>query len=181
MLRICRFLPIFLGFILIISTIPGYTLTNEATINLETALSAYSKALQESDTDTILNAIPPQIIDSLATKRNLNKLQFQRVMKSQIEHLASNYKIESININQTERRAGKLNDNIPYFIIPMHFTITKINGKKCHIQTEIIALFENNQWYFIRGSDKATLHMVNKAFPGFETIKINPTKITKIP
>lgn len=68
----------------------------------------------------LFSAIPPQIIDSLATTKNLNKLQFQRIMKSQIKYLASNYKIESININQTKKDAGKLNNNIPYFIIPMN-------------------------------------------------------------
>lgn len=101
-------------------------------------------------------------------------------MKNQIEQLAENYQIETINIDQKQKREGTLDNGIPYFVIPMELVTTTNAGKKCSIQTEIIALFYNNQWYFIRGNDKTLLNITNELFPGLEKVKINPQKVTKI-
>ncbi len=100
-------------------------------------------------------------------------------MKSQIERLVENYKIENIHIDQKQKREGKLDNDIPYFIIPVKFVTKTSTGEKCSIQTEIIALLDNNKWYFIRGNDEAILNIANEAFPGLEKVKVNSQKITK--
>ncbi|EJF80943.1 hypothetical protein [Bartonella doshiae] len=164
----------------IISTVYAYTITSKELTTFEKAVFAYSKAIQNSDAEAILNAIPPQIIDSLIAKKSLSKSQFQQIMKSQIEQLAENYKIESITINQKKKREGKLDNDIPYFVVPIEFVTITNSGKKSSIQTEIIALLCNEQWYFIRGNDEAILNITNQAFPGLEKIQINPQKIIKI-
>ncbi|WP_455478253.1 hypothetical protein V3565_05905 [Bartonella sp. B10] len=180
MLRILSFFFILLHFSFITSVVQAYTITNQELTTLEKAAFAYSKAIQNADVDAILNAIPPQIIDSLTTKKNLSKSQFQQIMKNQLKQLAENYKIENIQINQKQKREGKLDNNIPYFVIPLKFVITMNSGEKCSIQTEIIALLDNKQWYFLRGNDRLILNITNEALPGLEKIKINPQKITKI-
>ncbi|PIT70571.1 hypothetical protein [Bartonella tribocorum] len=180
MQRICFLVSILLCIALISSTTQAHTITNQKLTALETATSAYSKALKNADADAILNALPPEIINSLTAKKNLSQSQFRQIMKSQIEQLAENYKIESIHIDQKQKREGTLDNGIPYFVIPVEL-VTKANvGKKCSIQTEIIALFHNNQWYFIQANDEAILSITNKVFPGLEKVKINPQKITKI-
>ncbi|WP_455481518.1 hypothetical protein V4P56_03210 [Bartonella sp. B35(2025)] len=180
MLRIHPLFFIFLYFAFIISVVQAYTITDKELTTLEKAAFAYSKAIQNADADAILNAIPPQIIDNLTTKKNLSRSQFQQIMKSQMEQLAENYKIENIQVDQKQKREGKLDNNIPYFIIPVKFVITTNAGKKCSIQTEIIALLDNKRWYFIRGNDETILNITSRAFPGLEKIKTNPQKIIKI-
>ncbi|MBX4336351.1 hypothetical protein [Bartonella raoultii] len=180
MLRICSLFSIFLCITLMISITQASTITHQKLIELEEAASAYSKAIQNADASAILNAIPPQIINSLTAKKKFSKSQFQQIMKNQIERLAKNYKIESIHVDQKQKREGELDNGIPYFIIPVEFVTTTNTGKKCSIKTEIIALFENNKWYFIRGNDESILNITSKSFPGLEKIKVNPQKITKI-
>ncbi|MBB5072935.1 hypothetical protein HNQ69_000039 [Bartonella callosciuri] len=180
MLRIRSLLPIFLYIAFILPAAQAYTVTNQKLIDLEKAAFAYSKAIQNADANTLLNSLPPQVINSLTAKKNLSKSQFQQIMRSQIERLAENYKIDSIHINQKQKREGKLDNGIPYFVIPIEFITTTNTGKKCSIQTEVIALLDNNKWYFIRGNDEATLNITSTAFPGLEKIKVNPQKITKI-
>ncbi|WP_039760402.1 hypothetical protein, partial [Bartonella queenslandensis] len=155
MARICFLVCIFLCIVLISSTTQAHTITNQKLTALENATSAYSKALKNADANAILNAVPPEIINSLTAKKNLSQSQFRQIMKSQIEQLSENYKIESIHIDQKQKREGTLDNGIPYFVIPVELVTTKNSGKKCSIQTEIIALFHNNQWYFIRGNDEA--------------------------
>ncbi|UNE55185.1 hypothetical protein [Bartonella machadoae] len=179
MLRICSLFPIFLCIAFMISTTQASTITNQRLIDLEKAASAYSKAIQNADANAILSAIPPQIINDLTAKKNFSKSQFQQIMKSQIERLAKNYKIESIHIDQKRKREGKLDNGIPYFVIPVEFITTTNSGKKCSIQTEVIALLDNNNWYFIRGNDEAILNITSESLPGLEKIKVNPQKITK--
>ncbi|WP_208541257.1 MULTISPECIES: hypothetical protein [Bartonella] len=180
MLQIYRSFFIFLCLASIISTVQANGVTDEELINLKKEISIYNKALKEIDSNTILNAIPPKIIESLAIKKHLNKAQFQQIIKGQIEQLAKNYKIENVKIDQTQKREGKLDNGIPYFVMPLEIAITINSGKKCYIKSEIIALLENNQWYFIRGNDDTALNIINEAFPGLEKIKINSTKIIKI-
>lgn len=50
-------------------------------------------------------------------------------MKRQIEQLAENYKIESIHIDQKQKREGKLDNGIPYFVIPIEL-VTTTNARK---------------------------------------------------
>lgn len=171
MLRVRVFLLVILCFSFLTSTVQAYTITNEELITLEKATFSYSRALQEADANAILNAIPPQIIDSLAAKKNLNKSQFQKIMKDQIEQLAKNYQVENITIDKTRRREGKLDNGMPYFIIPIEFSIINNGEKKCCIQTEIIALLDSKQWYFIRNNNKAMLDILTQTFPGLEKIK----------
>lgn len=180
MARICFLVCTFLCIVLISSKTQAHTITNQKLTALENATSFYSKALKNADANAILNAIPPEIINSLTAKKNLSQSQFRQIMKSQIEQLSENYKIESIHIDQKQKREGTLDNGIPYFVIPVELVTTTNSGKKCSIQTEIIALFHNNQWYFIRGNDEAILSITNEVFPGLEKVKINPQKITKI-
>ncbi|MET3590081.1 hypothetical protein ABID23_001179 [Bartonella silvatica] len=180
MLRIRSLFPIFLWIAFTLSTTQAYTITNQKLIDLEKAAFAYSKAIQDADVDAILNAIPPQIINSFTAQKKFSKSQFQQIMKSQMEWLAKNYKIESIHIDQKQKREGELDNGIPYFVIPVEFVTTTNSGKKCSIQTEIIALLDNDKWYFIRGNDEAILNITSEAFPGLEKIKTNPQKVTKI-
>ncbi|WP_330169021.1 hypothetical protein [Bartonella grahamii] len=178
--RICFLISVLLCIVFIPSTTQAHTITNQKLTALEKATSAYSKALKNADANAILNAIPPEIINSLTAKKNLSQSQFRQIMKSQIERLAESYKIETINIDQKQKREGTLDNGTPYFVIPMELVTTTNAGKKCSIQTEIIALLYNNQWYFIRGNDKTLLNITNELFPGLEKVKINPQKVTKI-
>lgn len=180
MLRICSLFSALLCMTFMTSITQASPITNQKLIDLEKAAFAYSKAIQNADANAILNAIPPQILNSLTAKKKFSKSQFQQIMKSQIERLAKNYTIETIHIDQKQKREGKLDNGIPYFVIPVEF-VTKTNtGKKCSIQTELIAILDNDKWYFIRGNDEAILNITSKAFPGLEKIKVNPQKITKI-
>ncbi|WP_175868292.1 hypothetical protein [Bartonella gabonensis] len=180
MRRIYFLVSILLCIVLITSITQAHTITNQKLIALEKATSAYSKALKNADANAILNTIPPEIINSLIAKKNFSLSQFRQIMKSQIEQLAKNYKIESVHIDQKQKREGKLDNGIPYFVIPVELVTTTNAGKKCSIQTEIIALFHNNQWYFIRDNDEAILNTIDEVFPGLEKVKINPQKVTKI-
>ncbi|QEE08792.1 hypothetical protein D1093_03900 [Bartonella kosoyi] len=180
MLRIFLLVPIFLYMITIAPITQASPMENPIFRLFEKEILAYSEALQNADANAILNAIPPEIINSLTAKKNLSQSQFRQIMKSQIEQLAENYKIESIHIDQKQKREGTLDNGIPYFVIPVELVTTTNSGKKCSIQTEIIALLHNNQWYFIRGNDEAILSITNEIFPGLEKVKINPQKITKI-
>ncbi|MCZ2328152.1 hypothetical protein [Bartonella sp. F02] len=165
MCKIHLLLSTLICFIFLVSNVQANTITDEEFKVLEKETFAYSKALQEADANAILKAIPPQIIDALAEKKNLSKLQFQKIIKNQIEQIAKNYKkIEDIKIDQTQKRAGKFDNGIPYFLIPLEFTIRTNDEKKHSIKTEIIALFENHHWYFIRNNNETTLHLINEAF-----------------
>ncbi|WP_375671103.1 hypothetical protein [Bartonella sp. SD1336NMGDW] len=178
--RICFLVPFLLCIVFITSTTQAHTITNQKLIALEKAASAYSKALKNADANVILNAIPPQIINRLTAKKNLSQSQFRQIMKSQIERLAESYKIETINIDQKQKREGTLDNGTPYFVIPVELVTTTNAGKKCSIHTEIIALLHDNQWYFIRRNDETLLNITNELFPGLEKVKINPQKVTKI-
>ncbi len=74
---------------------------------------------QDTDADAILNAIPSlnYRTDSLpAPPKKLSKSKFQQIMKNQIEQLAKNCKIETIQINQKKKRGRKPdNDTSPIF------------------------------------------------------------------
>ncbi|WP_375692223.1 hypothetical protein [Bartonella sp. AP4SXKL] len=178
--RICFLVSVLLCIVFITSTTKAHTITNQKLTTLEKATSAYSKALKNADANAILNAIPPQVINRLTAQKNLNQSQFLQIMKSQIERLAESYKIETINIDQKQKREGTLDNGTPYFVIPVELVTTTNAGKKCSIQTEIIALLHDNQWYFIRGNDEALLTITNELFPGLDKVKTNPQKVTKI-
>ncbi|WP_142416837.1 hypothetical protein [Bartonella massiliensis] len=180
MLRIYFLVHILLCIVFIASTTQASPTKNPVIVVFEESVLAYSEALQNADANAILDAIPPQIINSFTTKKNLSQSQFRQIMKSQIEQLTKNYKIETIHINQEKRREGELDNGVLYFVIPVELVTTTNSGQKCSIQTEIIALFDHPQWYFIHGNEKALLNITTEAFPGLEKIKINPIKITKI-
>ncbi len=179
-MRIYFLVPVFLYMITIAPIAQASPMKNPIFRLFEEEILVYSEALQNADANVILNAIPPEIINSLTAQKNLSQSQFRLIMKSQIEQLAEHYKIESVHINQEQRRVGELDNGVLYFVIPVEFVTTTNSGQKCSIQTEIIALFDHSQWYFIHGNEEALLNITTEAFPGLEKIKINPLKITKI-
>ncbi|WP_336294625.1 hypothetical protein [Bartonella sp. CB169] len=180
MLRICPIFLFLLCFAFTVSKTQAHTVTNQKLIALEKAVFAYSQAIQNADVNAILNAIPPQIINSLIAKKNLGKSQFRKIMKNQIEQLKENYKIESIHIDQKQKREGKLDNGTPYFVMPVNFITTTNTGEKRSIQTEVIALLYNNQWYFLHGNDKAILEISSEILPGLKEIEINRKKVKKM-
>lgn len=185
MLRICFLVPVFLYMITIAPITQASPMKNPIFRLFEEEILAYSEALQNANANAILDAIPPQIINSFTAKKNLSRSQFRLIMNSQIERLTERYKIESVHINQKQRRKGELDNGVLYFVIPVEFVTTTNSGQKCSIQTEIIALLNHPhlgypQWYFIHGNEEALLDITTEAFPGLKKIKINPLKITKI-
>ncbi|WP_208438332.1 hypothetical protein, partial [Bartonella taylorii] len=127
-LQIYRSFFIFLCLASIISTVQANGVTDEELINLKKEISIYNKALKEIDSNTILNAIPPKIIESLAIKKHLNKAQLKQIIKGQIEQLEKNYKTENVKIDQAQKREGNLDDDIRDCVMPLEIAITINSG-----------------------------------------------------
>lgn len=172
MQRICS---IFLGLTIFIS---GIVMANARSASdaevkmLAEATKTYTTALQAADFDAVFNAIPPRIVDKLAVQSKLAKDQFRVIMVNQMKQLATAYKVEKITIDQSKKRAGSFDDGTPYYIIPSEFIINANGTEKKRIKCELIAILDNNQWYFVRGDDATTLVTMTEAFPGFEKIKL---------
>lgn len=181
MRRVSLLFLLFIYFTFTASMLKAYTLTKKERTTLEQATASYSHALQKADVEAILKAIPPKIIDTLANKKNLNKSQFQKIIRDQIKQLVQNYKqIESIRIRQTQRREGKLDNGTFYSVMPLEFVFATDSEKKCYIQTEIIALLDDNRWYFIHNNKGIISDVTREVFPGLEKIEIQAKKLTPV-
>ncbi|MHC5307135.1 hypothetical protein [Bartonella sp. LJL80] len=177
----------FRQFILAISLFASSTIfvqarpASEAEVKLlGEATSAYANALQTADFDSILNAIPPRIVEKLAEQSKIAPEQFRQIMINQMKQLSNSYKVVQIAINQTKKRAGEFEDGTPYFIMPLDFTILANGSDKSRIKGELVAILDNDKWYFVRGDDAATLSTMNAAFPGFEKIKLSAPQVSKV-
>ncbi len=178
-----RILPIIVGFSLLFSgTIAAHarSATDEEIKMLTDATNNYATALQTSNFDAVLNAIPPRIIQTLAAQSKVDQEQFRQIMVSQMKQLAETYKVDKITIGQSKKRAGEFEDGTPYYIIPTDFVITTNGSEKNQIKGELVAILDNNQWYFVRGDDATTLSTMSAAFPGFEKIKLSAPEVKKI-
>lgn len=144
---------------------------------LTNATNNYANALQSANFDAVLNAIPPRILEKLAAQSKVDQEQFRQIMVSQMKQLAQTYKVDSIAIGQAKKRAGEFDDGTPYYIIPIDFVIITNGTEKNQIKGELVAILDNNQWYFVRGDDATTLSTMSAAFPGFEKIKLTAPEV----
>lgn len=154
--------------------------TNEELKMLNDATNNYANALQTANFDAVLNAIPPRIIQKLAAQSKVDQEQFRQIMVNQMKQLAETYKVDTITIGQSKKRAGEFDDGTPYYIIPTDFVITTNETEKNQINGELVAILDNNQWYFVRGDDATTLSTMSAAFPGFEKIKLSAPEVKKL-
>ena len=95
-----------------------------------------------------------------------------------MKQLAATYKVDKITISQSRKRSGEFNDGTPYFVIPSEFIITANNQDKKRVKGELVAILDNNQWYFVRGDDATTLSTMTELFPGFEKIKLSMPEVS---
>lgn len=178
-----RILQIIIGFSILVSgtiAASARSATDEEIKLLTDATNNYANALQSSNFDAVLNAIPPRIIQKLAALSNVDQEQFRQVMVSQMKQLSETYKVDKITIGQSKKRAGEFEDGTPYYIIPTDFIITTNDNKKNQIKGELVAILDNNQWYFVRGDDATTLSTMSAAFPGFEKIKLSAPEVKPV-
>ena len=179
-----RILPVIVGFsIVFCGLIPAdaRSATDAEVKMLSDATNNYATALQTSNFDAVLNAIPPRIIQTLAAQSKVDQEQFRQIMVSQMKQLAQIYKVDKITISQSKKSAGEFEDGTPYYIIPTDFVITTINdNNKNQVKGELVAILDNNQWYFVRGDDATTISTMSAAFPGFEKIKLSAPEVKPI-
>lgn len=154
--------------------------TNAEIKLLSDSTQAYATALQTANFDAVLNEIPPRILEKLAEQSKVSKDQFRQIMVDQMKQLAATYKVDKITISQSRKRSGEFNDGTPYFVIPSEFIITANNQDKKRVKGELVAILDNNQWYFVRGDDATTLSTMTELFPGFEKIKLSMPEVSNV-
>lgn len=180
MQRIFQFI---IGFTVLLSSIMvanARSATDEELKMLTDATNDYANALQSANFDAVLNAIPPRIIQQLASQSKVDQEQFRQIMVNQMKQLATTYKVDNITIGQSKKRSGEFEDGTPYYIIPTDFVITSNGTEKNQIKGELVAILDNNHWYFVRGDDATTLSTMSAAFPGFEKIKLTAPEVKKL-
>lgn len=158
------------------------TATEAELATLKTSINNYIKTIETADSDAVINTIPPQIIAALAKQSQTDPANFRTTMVSQIKNLTSSYKIDNFTFDQKKSRTGELTDGEPYFVIPIRFVLTNStnNNEKNRITAELVALLQNNQWYFVRGDDEKSIATFASVFPGFEKITLKQAEVKKI-
>lgn len=138
---------------------------------LESSLNAFILALENKEMDAVVAIIPPKIIKTIATGAKIAPDKLREMMVNGMATVMkdasfSDLEIDTNSLDANENTAPD-GSNVTYMFVPFNFKM-QVNGATYAITSSILALKENDVWYFLRIDEEQQKTILIKTYPFFE-------------
>lgn len=143
--------------------------------SLENKISEINTTTQQQNVNKLVNYLPPHLLSSMSLRLGKTIEQLKQDFKIKLNQQIKTDSNIQYSLTKKDIEYGKTSDGQIYAIIP---TITE--NKENIIHSQILALYENNNWYIIYGGVKAAQNpLLSLIYPSISEIHFKANKIIK--
>ncbi|HBZ45506.1 MAG TPA: hypothetical protein DEO85_15980 [Maritimibacter sp.] len=157
----------------LISTLPltamAFDTADKAAV--EATVSEFDTAYSTGDFGTVLDYLPPKLIDYMATQMGSeSQAELKATMAKQMAAFMSDIKIDAFDMNTNRMKTGEAGGR-SYAFIP---TTTKITaeGKTRTLRNQTLALEDGGRWYVVRIEADQQYNLVKEVYPEFGSVRL---------
>jgi hypothetical protein len=170
----------------ILAALPAMSrpLTPEESGKLGASVDRYLSAIGSEDTEGIVNAIPPRILNVFAGTAGIEAKDLKPTLQKQMEAMMKDSSFTDLTSDQSALDATDvtMSDGTPvtWAVVPTAFT-ADVKGKKTRNSQPLLALSEGGKWYFLRIDSPQARMLASLAYPFLSDAKLPEANSTAIP
>jgi hypothetical protein len=158
-------------------------LTAEEAESLNKAVTRYLSSIQSRNAESIVNAIPPRVLNIFAGTAGIEAKDLNAVLEKQTAELMKDSSFTDLTSDQTALDAtdATMDDGtkVTWVAVPTAFTAT-VKGKKTRNEQALLALDEGGKWYFLRIDGAQQKMIAALAYPFLANATMPEPKVTPI-
>ena len=159
---------------LVLSPLTAVLLTSTASAldtaeraGLDATLDAYEAALENEDFKTVVNTLPPRVIDLIADQAKLSPEVIRLSVTAQMSSVMAEADIQSFKMDTGAMTAGETKSGMNYAFLPTETVISQGGGETITANTLTLALEQDAIWYLMRIERPSHYEFVRAAYPDF--------------
>ncbi len=148
-------------------------LTDAEKQQLQTTVENFDKAMRAQDYATVIDAVPPRLVDLIAKQAGYDPVQIRAGMVELTMAAMAQVKIEDFGMDFSAAATHALPNGDPYVLIPTVMVMNAEAAGKLSAKSETLALLDDGQWYLVRVSEPQQARILRQAYPQFASIEFS--------
>ena len=137
-------------------------------------VAEFDTAILEGDFDTIIEAVPPKVLDAMAARFSITPEQMRSVFKVQAAQAMQQVEIVSFAMDVDAAEPGETPAGVPYVLIPTETVMELDSMGRAVARSKTVALLDGSAWYLVRVDDDSQITVLREAYPGFADVRFEP-------
>jgi hypothetical protein len=184
MTRTTRLAALALALLALASAASARPLTPEEADKLGGAVNRYLSAIGSEDSEGIVSAIPPRILNVFAGTAGIEAKDLKPTLEKQMSAMMKDSSFSDLTSDQTALDATDVTmaDGTPvtWAVVPTVFT-AEVKGKKTRNEQPLLALSEGGKWYFLRIDGPQARMLAALAYPFLGDATLPEARVTPAP
>lgn len=150
-------------------------LTAEQQAALEARIASFDAAMKANDMATVMGAIPPQMIEVMATQFGVAPADVVASVQQAMDEALKTVTFLSFSMDLSASTVSAQTDGTPYVMIPTE-TVMDLGDKggKIRALSQTLGLLDGDTWYLIRVDDPGQVAIVKQIYPGLANVEFPP-------
>lgn len=171
--RIAVALLLALGFAVLLSpSVSARDLTRDEALALEATVSAFDRAVRESNYTAMVDAMPPRILGALAKATDVPVSRWKSSAAAMMRNAFAEATLLEFSMRLDRASSGTLSDGMPYALIPTQTNIVMNGVGRIESEAHTLALFEDGRWYVMRLNDGPQTQQLRDAYPALQNVEL---------
>ena len=135
-------------------------------------IASFDAAMRANNLTSIMTAVPPKVLDSIATQYKVTNEQLLQAMQQQFDEAMKTVTLVSFGMDLEAAEFVTLPDGTEYALIPTE-TVMDLGaaaGGKMRASSTTLGLLDGETWYLVRVEDPQQVAILKQVYPGFADV-----------
>ena len=159
-------------------------LTPDEEAGLAKSMDIYLRAIGAGNAERIVNGIPPRILNIFAGTSGIEAKNLEKTLTDQTAAMMAGSRFTDIAADRTALDAGDATladgTGVTWVVVPTAFT-AETGGARTRNAQPMLALREDEKWYFVRIDGEQQKQMVTIAYPFLSDVTFPAATVTPAP
>ncbi len=148
-------------------------LTGAEKDRLQQTVAAFDEAMRDEDYEKIADTIPPRVMEFIAKQAGLEVDALRAMVIQQMEATLATVEIEDFGMDMDTLKEAELANGAPYALIPTETVMTSEAAGTMRVQSETLALLDDDKWYLVRVDDLQQVAILRQVYPEFSAVEFS--------
>ena len=134
--------------------------------------SDFARALWKRDFATIIDMVPPPILDRISADNNMNPATFRSMQLQELENVADQIETKSFDVVLESMTTGFTMTGRTYALAPTQLVVTLANGFELELPSQTLFFEDNDVWFMLPLDQPGQIDMLKSVYPDFMGVDI---------
>jgi hypothetical protein len=155
-------------------------LTEAETTSLVDKVAAFDAAMRASDYETIIEVIPPRVLQHIADGAGAPVDELRVALIGQMKEIFASVTMLDFGMDVAAAEHHELADGSPYVLIPTTTVMEAEGLGKMKVDSRTLGMMDEGAWYLVRVGDVAMVGVLRQVYPQFAGVEFPAETMTAL-